>query len=179
MNRIVSTVLVAVLVGAASGSAQEPAAMKIPAPELQGIEEWINSKPIALKDLKGRVVVLHFWAFGCINCIHNYPAYAAWHKELADKGVTVIGVHTPETEGEKKIDSVRKKVADNSMTYPIAVDTAAQTWAAWVNRWWPSVYLIDKSGQVRYRWDGELNWNKIEGEAVMRKKILELLAEKE
>jgi len=92
--------------------------------------------------------------------------------------VTIIGVHTPETKGEADIDQVRKRVKANEMKYAIAVDRDGKTWAAWDNRFWPSVYLIDKKGDVRYRWDGELNWNEIKGEAIMRKKIAELLAEK-
>ena len=91
----------------------------------------------------------------------------------------VIGIHTPETRGEKKIEKVRKKVTDNGMKYPIAVDGSAKTWHAWGNRFWPSVYLIDKKGNGRYRWDGELNVRGIKGEKIMRKKIEELLAEKE
>ena len=91
--------------------------------------------------------------------------------------MTVIGVHTPETEGEKKIEGVRKKVKDNGMKYAVAVDSQGKTWAAWDNRWWPSIYLIDKKGNIRYRWDGELNSKKVKGEEIMRKKIKELLAE--
>jgi hypothetical protein len=93
--------------------------------------------------------------------------------------VTVIGVHTPETNEEKKIDKVRAKVRANGMKYPVAVDGSARTWQAWGNRCWPSTYLIDKKGNVRYRWDGELNWKEVKGEKIMRKKIEELLAEKE
>jgi hypothetical protein len=74
---------------------------------------------------------------------------------------------------------VRKKVADNGMEYPVVVDNQAKNWQAWGNRYWPSVYLIDKKGDVRYRWDGELNWKDVKGEEVMRKKIEELMAEKE
>jgi predicted transcriptional regulator len=77
------------------------------------------------------------------------------------------------------LERVRQKVKDNKMDYPIAVDTKGQTWAAWDNRYWPSVYLIDKQGNVRYRWDGELNGGKIQGEEIMRRKIEQLLAEKE
>jgi hypothetical protein len=88
-------------------------------------------------------------------------------------------VHTPESEGEKKIDSVRKKIKEHEIKYPVAVDNAGKTWKAWDNRYWPSVYLIDKQGNVRYRWDGELNWQETKGEKVMRKHIEELLAEKE
>jgi hypothetical protein len=90
----------------------------------------------------------------------------------------VIGVHTPETAGEKNVNSVRRKVKDHAIRYPIAVDNAAKTWQAWGNRYWPSVYLIDKQGTVRYRWDGELNWKKVQGEKAMRQRIEQLLAEK-
>ena len=92
--------------------------------------------------------------------------------------MTVIGVHTPETEGEKQIEAVRKKVKDNGMKYAVAVDSQGKTWAVWGNRYWPSVYLIDKKGTVRYRWDGELNGNQVKGEEIMRMKINELVAEK-
>jgi peroxiredoxin len=88
-------------------------------------------------------------------------------------------VHTPETQGERKIESIRKKVKDNGLAYPIAVDNQSKTWQAWSNQYWPSTYLIDKKGNVRYRWDGELKWKEVNGEEVMRKKIEELLAEKE
>ena len=91
--------------------------------------------------------------------------------------MTVIGVHTPETEGEKNIEAVRKEVKDNGMKYAVAVDSQGKTWAAWGNRWWLSIYLIDKKGNVRHRWDGELNWKKVKGEEIMRRKIKELLAE--
>ena len=93
--------------------------------------------------------------------------------------MTVIGIHTPETAAEHKIDQVRRKVKDNHMEYPVAVDNAGKNWAAWDNRFWPCVYLIDKKGNVRYRWDGELNFNGVKGEEVMRKKIEMLLGEKE
>jgi hypothetical protein len=88
-------------------------------------------------------------------------------------------VHTPETEGEKKIDSVRQKVKEHEIEYPVAVDGFGKTWRAWGNRYWPSVYLIDKEGYVRYRWDGELNGKDIQGERVMRERIERLLTEKE
>jgi hypothetical protein len=93
--------------------------------------------------------------------------------------VTILGVHTPETADEAKVERVRRKVKENKITYPVAVDTAGKTWRAWGNQFWPSVYLIDKKGIVRYRWDGELNWQQTKGETLMRRKIEELLAEKE
>ena len=93
--------------------------------------------------------------------------------------MTVIGIHTPETAAEHKIDQVRRKVKDNDMKYPIVVDSAGKNWAAWDNRFWPSTYLVDKKGNVRFRWDGELNFNGVKGEQIMRKKIEGLLVEKE
>jgi len=108
-----------------------------------------------------------------------HPWYAGWHKNFATKGLTVIGVHTPETAEEAKLERVLQKVKANGMEYPIAVDGSSQTWKAWGNRYWPGVYLIDKQGNVRYRWDGELNWKDTKGEEIMRKKIEELLAEKD
>jgi thiol-disulfide isomerase/thioredoxin len=153
--------------------------MKVPAPEFKEIDEWLNSKPLDWKALKGKVVVVHFWAFGCINCIRNYPHYKAWHEAFKDKGVVILGVHTPETEAERKLESVKEKVAANKMAYPVAVDGQGKTWAAWDNRYWPAVYLVDRKGNVRYRWYGELNYKGAKGEPAMREKIEELLAEKE
>ncbi len=138
---------------------------------------WINSKPLKLSSLRGQVVVLHFWTFGCENCQHNYPALKAWQNEYADKGVTIIGVHTPETAREVHIENVRRSAEKHGLKYPIVFDKGGRTWKAWGNRWWPSTYLIDKLGFVRYRWDGEFNWKNAHGESILRKKIEELLAE--
>ncbi len=159
---------------------QQPAVFKARAPELEerSQDAWINSKPLKLADLRGRVVVLHFWTFGCINCIHNQPTYKAWHEKYAPKGVVIIGVHTPETERERKIQNVRESVASRGLKYPIVFDKDAATWKTWDNRWWPSTYLIDKQGFVRYRWDGELNWKGAKGATIMTKKIEQLLAER-
>ena len=91
----------------------------------------------------------------------------------------MIGIHTPETKQESDLDSLRKKMKDNGMAYPVAVDNDWKNWEAWGNRYWPCTYLIDRKGQVRYRWEGEMNSKEVKGEEVMRKKIDELLAEKE
>ncbi|HVW38706.1 MAG TPA: redoxin domain-containing protein [Pirellulales bacterium] len=149
------------------------------APELKDLDGWINSPPLALADQRGKVVVLNFWAFGCINCVHNLPWYKGWHEKFAERGVVVLGVHTPETQADRNPNSLRKKVKEDGILYPVAIDTRAQTWAAWANHMWPSTYLIDKRGYVRYWWYGELNWQGAEGEKFMRSKIEELLAEKD
>jgi peroxiredoxin len=163
----------------AAAVAQQPAELKTLPPELEDhpAGEWINSKPLKLSDLRGQVVVLHFWTFGCINCQHNFPALKAWQNKLSKKGVTIIGIHTPELPRERNIENVRRSVEENGLKYPIVFDKEAKIWKAWQNRWWPSTYLIDKQGFVRYRWDGEFNWKNAKGEAVMRKKIQQLLVE--
>lgn len=149
------------------------------APELRDVAEWINTEPLTLESLRGRVVVLHFFAFACSNCIKNQPHYKSWHDRYAGKDVTVLGIHTPETSRERNISNLRADVEARELRYPIAVDAQASNWAAWGNQWWPSVYLIDRRGKVRYWWYGELNWQGAEGEAFMRTKIDELLAERD
>lgn len=148
------------------------------APELRDVTAWINTKPLTLEKLRGKVVVVHFWAFGCINCIRNLPHYQGWHEKFADQGVTIIGIQTPETESERQLDKLQRNVIERKIEYPIAFDAASENWKAWGNNMWPSVYLIDKQGRVRNWWYGELNWEGAKGEEFLRKRIEELLAEK-
>jgi len=147
------------------------------APELRDVSAWINSQPLNLADLHGKVVVVHFWAFGCINCVHNQPHYQAWFERFPPSKLAIVGIHTPETERERSVDNLRGNIADNGIAYPVAVDSEAANWKAWGNNMWPSVYLVDKQGRVRAYWYGELNWQGARGEEWMRKKIQELLAE--
>lgn len=149
------------------------------APELRDVTDWINTQPLTLDGLRGQVVALHFFAFACSNCINNQPHYKAWHERYAGKGVTVLGLHTPETASERDIANLRADVAARQIGYPIAVDAKASNWAAWANTMWPSVYLIDRRGYIRAWWYGELNWQGAKGEEQMRKQIDALLSEKE
>lgn len=151
--------------------------MAFKAPEIRPAEAWVNTQPLTLAQLRGQVVILNFYAFGCGNCVNNYPAYKRWHQAYADKGVTLLSIHTPETKGERNIDSVRQKATENGLAWPILVDNSKANWDAWANAVWPSVYLIDKRGNIRYWWYGELNWQKTQGEAIMRGYIDRLLAE--
>jgi methionine-R-sulfoxide reductase len=147
------------------------------APEIRAVDEWINSAPLTLADLRGKVVALHFFTFGCINCVHNQPAYKDWHERFSGKGAVVLGIQTPEGDGERKLESIRKAIQDQGIAYPVAVDNAKENWNAWANHMWPSLYLIDKEGYVRWWWYGELNWQGAQGEKLYREKIAELLAE--
>jgi thiol-disulfide isomerase/thioredoxin len=129
----------------------------VPAPEFVGVTDWVNTKPLKLADQRGRVVVLHFWTHGCINCAHNYPHYRAWQdKYKGNKDLLLVGVHTPEFDAEKDVGRIKERMAKNKLTFGAAVDNDQKTWQAWGNRYWPCVYLVDKVGAVRHRWEGEL-----------------------
>lgn len=147
------------------------------APEFVDTGEWINSSPLTLEELRGKVVVVHFYAFGCINCIRNYPWYRQWSERFADKDVVIVGIHTPETSAEQESAAVRRKAAEEKFDFPILIDGEKSNWNAWGNAMWPCVYLIDKQGHFREFWAGELNWQGADGEQYMRQKIEALLAE--
>jgi peroxiredoxin len=157
--------------------AKEPLEMNQKAPELTQIDHWINSDGLKLAEQKGKVVVLHFWTFGCINCQHNLPYYNKWQADFSHDDVQIIGVHTPETSGEADPKTVATQAVKLKIKYPVAIDTDGATWKAYENRFWPSIYLIDKRGQIRYRWEGELEYQDAGGEKLVRAKIKELLAE--
>ncbi len=160
-------------------SALEPYALNMPCPKLTGEQsDWINTdnKPIVFE--RGKVYVVEFWTFGCINCQRNLPAYAKWHKQFAKQGVTIIGVHTPETEEEKKTANVRKQVKALKIAYPVLLDMKGENWKRYDQQVWPSVYLVDKRGRARWGWIGELGYNGALGVEKMTAKIKELIAEK-
>ena len=155
-------------------SAVQAVACKVP--EFEGVTAWINSPPLTLQQLRGKVVIVHFYAFGCINCIHNLPHYNDWRERFDRDKLAMIGIHRPETQEEHDMAKVRQKAVEAGMKYPIAVDNESRNWNAWANRVWPSVYLIDKNGFVRYWWYGELNWQARKGDRWMCDRIAELLA---
>lgn len=109
--------------------------------------------------------------------MRNYPWYKGWQDSFAKQGVTIIGIHTPEGEHEKDLEAVRKKTRENGFAFPVLVDTQKKNWDAWGNSMWPSTYLIDREGDVRYWWYGELNWEGQPGEQRLRQRIQELLDE--
>ena len=127
------------------------------APELAGISDWFNADdtPRTLAALRGRVVLIDFWTYSCINCIRTIPHLREWDRAYRAKGLTILGVHTPEFAFEKDPDNVRKAIADLGVTWPVALDPEYETWNAWGNRYWPAKYLIDKQGRVRAYHFGE------------------------
>jgi peroxiredoxin len=153
------------------------AASPADAPEFVAVEEWINSPPLKLADLRGKVVVIHFFAFQCSNCHNNFPWYRQWVDELAGKDVAIIGIHTPETGAEADNNLLKAALVEHDLKFPVAVDKSKRNWEAWHNGIWPSVYLVDKQGRLRSWWYGELNWQGAGGQERMRKQIDQLLAE--
>lgn len=147
------------------------------APEFVDSGEWLNSDPLTLESLAGSVVVLHFYAFGCINCVRNFPTYVEWQDRFRDERVVIIGIHTPETAEEEDAATVRDKAAEAGFSFPVLIDREKDNWNAWGNSMWPSVYLIDKRGYLRHFWPGELKWQGAKGDEWMRERIEELLAE--
>lgn len=131
-------------------------------PSLDGAVEWLNSQPLTVEQLRGKVVLVDFWTYSCINCIRSIPYTRAWAEKYKDQGVVVIGVHAPEFAFEKNIGNVKKAVEDFKLGFPIAVDNNFKIWRAFQNNYWPALYIADAKGQIRYHHFGEGNYDKTE-----------------
>ncbi|MGH9932364.1 MAG: redoxin family protein [Pyrinomonadaceae bacterium] len=116
---------------------------------------WINSEPLTLKSLRGRVVLVEFWTFGCYNCRNTLPAVKGWDARYREKGLTVVGVHSPEMDNEKKLENVRREVASLGIHYPVVTDNDYATWRAYDVEAWPTIFVLDKSGRIRWTHVGE------------------------
>jgi cytochrome c biogenesis protein CcdA/thiol-disulfide isomerase/thioredoxin len=135
---------------------------KIPAPELAEIKDWINTSPLTLASLKGKVVLLDFWTYSCINCQRTLPYITKWYDAYKDKGFVVLGIHAPEFSFEKNKVNVEKFVHENNIHYPVGLDNNFGTWRAYSNRYWPAHYLIDKDGIIRRTHFGEGDYEQSE-----------------
>jgi len=116
---------------------------------------WINSEPLTLNNLRGRVVLVEFWTFGCYNCRNTLPSVKEWDARYREKGLTIVGVHSPEFDEEKKLDNVRREVASLGIQYPVVTDNDYATWRAYDVAAWPTIYVLDKSGRIRWTHVGE------------------------
>jgi len=132
------------------------------APDFVGITNWLNSDPLTMGDLRGKVVLIDFWTYTCINCIRTLPYVTSWYEKYKDDGLVVVGVHTPEFEFEKNTENVSDAIERFSITYPVAQDNDYSTWRAYNNRYWPAKYLIDKEGVVRRFHFGEGEYEETE-----------------
>jgi cytochrome c biogenesis protein CcdA/thiol-disulfide isomerase/thioredoxin len=141
----------------ASGSAGESEALAVEGamPPLIGAVEWLNSPPLTTEGLRGKVVLVDFWTYSCINCLRAIPYVRAWAEKYAAQGLVVIGIHAPEFAFEKSVSNVRKAVADLEIAYPVAIDNDYAIWRAFKNEYWPAHYFVDANGRIRHHHFGE------------------------
>ncbi len=149
---------------AAGGHGNSPAgpASEGDFPSLSGAVAWLNTAPLTTESLRGKVVLIDFWTYSCINCLRTLPYVRAWANKYKDHGLVVIGVHTPEFAFEKNLDNVRRAVRDLGITYPVAVDNNYAIWSAFLNNYWPADYFVDAQGQIRGHAFGEGDYEKSE-----------------
>ena len=169
---IYATGLTKLLLSPFGSSAEYKSSESAAAPELSA-GDWINSEPLKLKDLRGHVVLIEFWTFGCINCRNTLPFVKSWHDRYREKGLSVIGVHSPEFDEERDVENLRRQVVSLGIRYPVVSDNDNQTWNAYKVEAWPTIFLLDKQGRIRWMRVGEGNYDEAE------RLIQKLLAEKE
>jgi len=134
------------------------------APEFTGITDWENSAPLTMASLRGKVVLIDFWTYSCINCQRTFPYLRQWHRTYASQGLVIVGVHSPEFEFEKDVGNIRAAIKHYGVEWPVAVDPAMATWGAWSNQYWPAEYLVDNRGSVVHSHFGEGEYDKTEQE---------------
>lgn len=150
---ITSTVILQDMTFAAGGTFKTP----IQAPEFthSNNQDWVNSTPLSIKDVEGKVVLIDFWTFGCWNCYRSFPWLNAMEKKLSKQDFQIIGVHTPEFENEKIRKNIETKIKEFKLHHPIMIDNDSSYWRAMNNRYWPAYYILDKKGNVRAAFFGE------------------------
>jgi thiol-disulfide isomerase/thioredoxin len=126
-----------------------------PMPELRGLSDWFNSAALDKAALQGKVVVVDFWALGCINCRNALPHVAQWHEKYKGQGLVVLGIHAPEFDAERPVEEVKRAAARLKLNFPIALDNNFETWRAFRNEYWPAHYFVDRQGRIRHRHYGE------------------------
>nr|WP_255458818.1 MULTISPECIES: redoxin family protein [unclassified Herbaspirillum] len=133
-----------------------------PAPDFSGIDNWINSTPLSMARLKGKVVLVDFWTYTCFNCTNTLPYVTAWYEKYKSKGFLVVGVHTPEFAFERSTENVTNAMMKFNIHYPVAQDNRYVTWNAYHNQYWPAVYLVNKKGNIVYSHFGEGDYQETE-----------------
>jgi thiol-disulfide isomerase/thioredoxin len=140
----------------------EIAAAQGTAPDFTGIGKWYNSAPLNIADLRGKVVLVNFWTYGCVNCINALPHVVALNEKYKDRGLVVVGVHTPEFPFERSAANVQSALKRHGITYPVAQDNDSKTWNAWRNQYWPAQYIIDQNGKIVFQHAGEGQYEQID-----------------
>lgn len=137
-----------------------------PAPEFVGIDAWLNSEPLSMAALRGRVVLVEFWTYRCINCLNTLPQVVAWDRRYRDRGLVTIGIHTPETDEERATERVRSATRRLGIGFPVALDNGYRTWDRYGNIAWPATYVVDRRGRIVHRHYGEGNHARTEAAIV-------------
>jgi thiol-disulfide isomerase/thioredoxin len=138
------------------------AATQSAAPDFTGIGKWFNSAPLNMADLRGKVVLVNFWTYGCVNCINALPHVVALNEKYKDRGLVVVGIHTPEFPFERSASNVQAALKRHGITYPVAQDNDSKTWNAWRNQYWPAQYIIDQNGKIVFQHAGEGQYEQID-----------------
>jgi len=140
----------------------EVAATQNSAPNFVGITNWFNSAPLSMANLRGKVVLVDFWTYGCVNCVNTLPHVTQLYAKYRDRGLVVVGVHTPEFPFERSAANVQAALKRHGITYPVAQDNDSQTWNAYGNQYWPSQYIVDQNGRIVFHHDGEGRYEEID-----------------
>jgi thiol-disulfide isomerase/thioredoxin len=126
-----------------------------PLPEFAGISTWLNSPPLTIANLQGKVVLVQIWTFACINCQRTLPYITRWYKDYADRGLQIIGIHTPEFAFERDLGNVKQALVERGIKYPVAIDNSHTMWQAYNNEYWPHLFLANRQGLIQYDHIGE------------------------
>ena len=132
------------------------------APNFVGISKWFNSAPLSISDLRGKVVLVDFWTYGCYNCVNTLPYVTKLYETYKDKGLVVVGIHTPEFPFERSAGNVQAALKRHGITYPVAQDNDSASWNAWRNQYWPAQYIVDQRGNIVFSHAGEGQYEEIE-----------------
>jgi thiol-disulfide isomerase/thioredoxin len=132
------------------------------APNFVGISKWFNSPPLSISDLRGKVVLVDFWTYGCINCVNTLPRVTELYAKYRDRGLVVVGIHTPEFPFEHSATNVQAALKRHGIAYPVGQDNESRTWDAYHNQYWPSQYIVDQNGRIVFHHDGEGQYEQID-----------------
>lgn len=147
---------------AATSGAVQVAEATTTAPEFTGLGNWFNSQPLTLASLRGKVVLVNFWTYGCVNCVNTLPHVTQLYSKYKDKGFVIVGIHTPEFPFEHSSNNVQAALKRHGITYPVAQDNKSATWNAYRNQYWPAQYIVDQSGRIVYSHAGEGAYDEID-----------------
>src|SRR5947207_4812252 len=138
------------------------AAAQATAPDFVGLGNWFNSAPLKLADLRGKVVLVNFWTYGCVNCVNTLRRVIELYAKYKDRGLVVVGIHTPEFPFERSASNVQAALKRHGITYPVGQDNDSQTWNAYRNQYWPAQYIVDQNGKIVFQHAGEGQYDEID-----------------